>query len=123
MKTEPWARRMLNTQLASWAELRHDTLLYAKQSYTGFPVCEFPDAYVDPYPEAWAGIVRLARLGQTIATALPAGLVGNRHRPRPVLRGGRDRRRHARRDGARRSAPASPSPPSSWPSSTRPSTR
>jgi hypothetical protein len=73
MKTEPWARRMLNTQLASWAELRHDTLLYAKQSYTGFPVCEFPDAYVDPYPEAWAGIVQLARLGQTVATALPAG--------------------------------------------------
>ena len=30
-------------------------------------MCDFPDAYVDPYPEAWAGIVRLARLGQTIA--------------------------------------------------------
>jgi hypothetical protein len=72
MKGEPWARRMINTQLASWAELRHDTLLYAKPSYTGFPVCEFPDAYVDPYPEAWAGIVQLARLGQSIATALPA---------------------------------------------------
>ena len=36
MQTEAWARRVLNTQLASWAELRHDTLLYAKQSYTGF---------------------------------------------------------------------------------------
>jgi uncharacterized protein DUF3160 len=71
MKTEPWARRMINTQLASWAELRHDTLLYAKQSYTAVPVCDFPDAYVDPYPEAWAGIVRLARLGKTIAAALP----------------------------------------------------
>ena len=72
MKTEPWARRVLNTQLASWAELRHDTLLYAKQSYTAVPVCDFPDAYVDPYPEAWAGIVRLANLGQAIASALPA---------------------------------------------------
>ena len=72
MKTEPWARRMLNTQLASWAELRHDTLLYAKQSYTAYPVCDFPDAYVDPYPEAWSGIVRLARLGKTVAAALPA---------------------------------------------------
>jgi len=73
MKTEPWARRVLNAQLASWAELRHDTLLYAKQSYTSIPACDFPDAYVDPYPEAWAGIVRLARLGQAIASALPAG--------------------------------------------------
>jgi hypothetical protein len=73
MKTERWARRMLNTQLASWAELRHDTLLYAKQSYTAIPTCDFPDAYVDPYPEAWTAIVRLARLGQTIAAALPTG--------------------------------------------------
>jgi hypothetical protein len=72
MQTEPWARRVLNTQLASWAELRHDTLLYAKQSYTAFPTCDFPDAYVDPYPEAWAGIVRLAQLGQQIAAALPS---------------------------------------------------
>jgi len=75
MKTEAWARRVLNTQLASWAELRHDTLLYAKQSYTAIPVCDFPDAYVDPYPEAWAGIVRLARLGQAVAAALPPNSV------------------------------------------------
>jgi hypothetical protein len=71
MQTEPWARRVINTQLASWAELRHDTLLYAKQSYTAVPLCDYPDAYVDPYPDAWAGIVRLAQLGQTIASALP----------------------------------------------------
>jgi hypothetical protein len=77
MQTEPWARRVVNTQLASWAELRHDTLLYAKQSYTAVPVCEFPDAYVDPYPEAWAGIVRLAKLGQAIGNALPVNTVGS----------------------------------------------
>jgi hypothetical protein len=72
MQTEPWARRVISSQLASWAELRHDTLLYAKQSYTSVPTCDFPDAYVDPYPEAWAGLVRLARLGQQIAAALPS---------------------------------------------------
>jgi hypothetical protein len=75
MQTEPWARRIVNTQLGSWAELRHDTLLYAKQSYTAIPLCDFPDAYVDPYPEAWAGVVRLARLGQTITAMLPPGAV------------------------------------------------
>lgn len=74
MKTEPWARRVVNTQLASWAELRHDTLLYAKQSYTAIPTCDFPDAYVDPYPEAWAGLVRLAKLGQALGSALPGGV-------------------------------------------------
>jgi hypothetical protein len=59
-KTEVWGRRILNTQLASWAELRHDTILYAKQSYTGGAVCEFPDAYVDPYPEFFHALAQYA---------------------------------------------------------------
>jgi hypothetical protein len=50
-RSEAWGRRLLNTQLASWAELRHDTILYVKQSYTTGISCEFPDAYVEPYPE------------------------------------------------------------------------
>jgi hypothetical protein len=32
MRTEPWAFKNLNTGLASWAELRHDTILYVKPS-------------------------------------------------------------------------------------------
>jgi len=51
--TEIWGRRVLNTQLASWAELRHDTLLYAKQSYTSMALCAFPDAWVEPSPVFW----------------------------------------------------------------------
>jgi hypothetical protein len=70
-KTEAWSRRLLNAQLASWAELRHDTLLYSKQSYTAVPLCDFPDAYVDPYPEAWDALVRFARFGQSLAASLP----------------------------------------------------
>lgn len=66
-KTEAWGRRMLNAQLGSWAELRHDTLLYAKQSYSGIPGCEFPDAYVDPYPEFYAAIAKYAEQGSRIA--------------------------------------------------------
>ncbi len=34
MCTEAWQDRQLSAALASWAELRHDTILYAKQSYT-----------------------------------------------------------------------------------------
>jgi hypothetical protein len=40
----------MQTALASWAELRHDTILYVKQSYTG-ESCEYPDGYVEPNPE------------------------------------------------------------------------
>jgi hypothetical protein len=70
-RTEAWSRRVLNSQLASWAELRHDTLLYAKQSYTGYPVCEFPDAYVDPYPALWAALARYAERGAMLVEKLP----------------------------------------------------
>jgi hypothetical protein len=79
-KTEAWSRRVLNAQLGSWAELRHDTLLYAKQSYTGFPTCEYPDAYVDPYPQLWAALGRYAARGAALAGKLPeasrAGVAG-----------------------------------------------
>lgn len=69
-KTEAWGRRVLNTQLASWAELRHDTILYTKQSYTGGASCEFPDAYVDPYPEVFARLGRMAQRSGVIAEGL-----------------------------------------------------
>ena len=68
--TEGFGRRILNTQLASWAELRHDTILYAKQSYTGGVTCEFPDAYVDPYPNFYAALIQFAESGQSIIDSL-----------------------------------------------------
>ncbi|HIA04100.1 MAG TPA: DUF3160 domain-containing protein, partial [Myxococcales bacterium] len=69
MRTEAWSHKVLNTQLASWAELRHDTLLYAKQSYTGGIGCEYPDGYVEPYPEAY-------RTLGAVATRLEENLTG-----------------------------------------------
>jgi hypothetical protein len=70
--TEAWGRRLLNTQLGSWAQLRHDTLLYAKQSYTDGALCEFPDAYVEPNPEFFRALVRFAERGGELVSALPA---------------------------------------------------
>lgn len=69
-RTEAWGRRLLNTQLASWAELRHDTILYAKQSYTGGDTCEFPDAYVEPYPAFFRAIEALALHGKELPARL-----------------------------------------------------
>jgi hypothetical protein len=75
--TEAWGRRILNAQLASWSELRHDTLLYAKQSYTiGQSVCEYPDAYVDPYPNFYAALVRFAEHGKALVADLGLPLDG-----------------------------------------------
>jgi len=70
--TEAWGRRLLNTQLGSWAQLRHDTLLYAKPSYTGIPSCEFPDAYVEPNPGFFNALVRFAERGAALVESLPA---------------------------------------------------
>jgi hypothetical protein len=71
-RTEAWSKRILNTQLGSWAQLRHDTILYAKQSYSGGATCEFPDAYVDPYPEAFRRIASFAKRGKGLADLLSA---------------------------------------------------
>jgi hypothetical protein len=56
MKTVAWQQQKLNTQLSSWAQLRHDNLLYVKQSYTGAEICSFPHTFVEPYPEFYRKI-------------------------------------------------------------------
>ncbi len=71
-RSEAWGRRLLGTQLASWAELRHDTILYAKQSYTGGNSCDFPDAYVDPYPHFYERVGAYAAFGKELAVELAA---------------------------------------------------
>lgn len=61
MQRQAWIDKELQTVLGSWAELRHDTILYAKQSYTMIkgglsPKPEFTYGYVEPYPEVYARI-------------------------------------------------------------------
>ena len=69
LASEAFGRRILETQLASWAELRHDNLLYTKQSYTAELGCEFPSAYIDPYPAFYAKLGAMAaRVRATVAT-------------------------------------------------------
>jgi hypothetical protein len=56
MQTTAWHHEKLNTQLVSWAQLRHDNLLYGKQSYTGGVSCSYPYTYVEPYPEFYSKV-------------------------------------------------------------------
>ena len=67
MQTEAWHDKELTTALASWAELRHDTILYAKQSYTmietSLPLPEKPVVgYVEPLPEFYNRLLALTRM-------------------------------------------------------------
>jgi hypothetical protein len=73
MKTAAWWQKSMNTQLASWTELRHDNLLYAKQSYTGGVTCSYPFAYVEPVPEFFEALGDLcnAAIGRITVTEFP----------------------------------------------------
>ncbi len=72
MRTAAWADKGLNTQAAAWAELRHDTLLYVKQSYSMSVSCEYPDAYVEPVPKFYARLAKLGKLGTATLKELGA---------------------------------------------------
>ena len=67
MQTKAWQDKELNTALASWTELRHDTILYAKQSYTPRLSMAPPPpkplvGYIEPVPEFYARMLDLTRM-------------------------------------------------------------
>ena len=68
MQGSAWQEKELSTALASWTELRHDTILYAKQSYTMkataiMPEEEYPVVgYVEPVPEFYHRLLALTRM-------------------------------------------------------------
>ncbi len=63
MRSAAWQRKSLNTFLGSWTELKHDTILYAKQVMAemgGGPVEERDDrGYVEPQAELYAKLAAL----------------------------------------------------------------
>ncbi|NOZ06275.1 MAG: DUF3160 domain-containing protein [Chloroflexi bacterium] len=91
MQNSAWTDKSLHTTLGSWAELRHDTILYAKQSYTMratsiMPEPEMPRGYVEPEPEVFA---RLAALAGQMRTGLDQrGLLNDEYRSK--LQGAED---------------------------------
>ena len=65
MQTQAWLRKDLQTALGSWTELKHDTILYAKQVMAemggGGPE-QIPHGYVEPDPEAYARLLALTQM-------------------------------------------------------------
>jgi hypothetical protein len=73
MRTAAWWQEKMNTQLASWAQLRHDNLLYAKQSYTGGTICSYPFVYVEPIPGFYRALSEMAaKTSASFDTVLPS---------------------------------------------------
>ena len=65
MQTQAWTRKDLHTALGSWTELKHDTILYAKQVMAemgGGGLEDPPHSYVEPNPEAYARLLALATM-------------------------------------------------------------
>ena len=73
MQTAAFWQEKLNTQLTSWTQLRHDNLLYAKQSYTGGYVCSYPYSYVEPFPEFFENLKQLAETSKQYFQSLSFG--------------------------------------------------
>jgi hypothetical protein len=67
MRTQAWRRRDLNAALGSYTELKHDTILYAKQvmAEMGGGSMEASRGYVEPNPEAYARLEALAMMTLT----------------------------------------------------------
>lgn len=66
MQSPAWVDKELQTVLGSWTELRHDTILYAKQSYTMASKGMTPEpsltyGYVEPYPEVYTRLEEMMR--------------------------------------------------------------
>lgn len=77
MRTAAWQDRDLRAALASWAQLRHDTILYVKQPYapvaTAMPMPP-PEVhsrgYVEPRPEFYGRLLALTQATQEGLKAL-----------------------------------------------------
>lgn len=83
MRSTAWLDKQLHTCLGSWAELKHDTILYAKQSYAEMgdgwapsPPDPLPArGYVEPVPEFYARLAALATM--TREGLLSRGLISD----------------------------------------------
>jgi len=71
MKTEQWGKKSLNAALASWAELKHDAILYAKQPMGAEcggagPPDPVVKSYVEPNVKFWERALLLLESTNTL---------------------------------------------------------
>jgi hypothetical protein len=87
MRTAAWHDRRLEALLASWAELRHDTVLVVEQSAGGVG-CQYPKGYVEPIPELYRDLARAAgRLERLLGKGALGALRAEQPRPESKAEG------------------------------------
>jgi hypothetical protein len=77
MQTPLWEREKLNTMMASWAELRHDNILYAKETYIPMP---WNEGYgiVEPYPAFYERLKEMCEQVVSVMEASDTDLPGHK---------------------------------------------
>ena len=77
MRTAAWWQKTINTQLTSWAELRHDNILVGKQSHTVMAIsCFYPKGFVEPVPALYRRLASAAAQFSEVVRSLEG-----QHRP------------------------------------------
>lgn len=87
MQTSAWGYKDLNAALGSWAELKHDTILYTKMPEMmgggGPPMSGAAPSYVEPNPQAFYRMAYMARAlscglqNRATLTICTPGYIGN----------------------------------------------
>lgn len=70
-QTAAWNQKNLNTQLASWSQIRRDFILSAKQPYTDSYSCSFPKSLLEPNVEFFKRLKNHNLLLREIIEELP----------------------------------------------------
>lgn len=71
MQTSQWDKKNMNASLASWAELKHDAILYAEQPMAaecgdGGPPDPYTVGYVEPNINYWNAVIELLNLTKQV---------------------------------------------------------
>jgi hypothetical protein len=75
MTSLAWQDEKLCTALSSWAQLRHDTILYAKQTYIPGYLCSYPEAFAEPNPTFYSRMQQLCEQTINAVNLLSPGIV------------------------------------------------
>ena len=59
--SDEWLRKQAYTQIAHYAELRHDNVLYLEEVCGMRAECDFPDLMVEPVPNFWRSFLSLIK--------------------------------------------------------------
>jgi hypothetical protein len=70
-RTREWAQKNTNTQLASWTQLRHDTIALVKPPHLSGATCYYPAGYVEPVVPFWAAMDAMASRSAALIEQLP----------------------------------------------------